>query len=244
VPLFGFSSLGELALATVLVTVGSAAQGSVGFGLALLTAPILVWIDPRLVPAPLTLAVTVLLALTAHRERHAIDVRGVGWILLGRLPGTWLGATALVGLTTRALTVGLGLLVLLGVGISLLSVRPPRKPVLLSAAGVVSGVMGTTAALGGPAIAILYQHERGELVRSTLAAVFLIGAGMSLTALVLIGRLGLAEVELAAGLLPGILLGFFLSRGTGAWLDRGRTRNAVLLLSALSGAVSVVRGLS
>jgi len=242
--MLGFSSTEALALATVIVTIGSAAQGSVGFGLALLTAPLLEWIDPRLVPAPLILAVTVLLALTALRERHAIDLRGLGWILLGRVPGTFLGAVALTGLTARALTVALGLLVLVGVGISLLSLRIPRRPATLSAAGVVSGVMGTTAALGGPAVAILYQHERGDTVRSTLASVFLIGAFMSLTALALIGRLGRAEIELSLGLLPGILLGFVLSRGTGAWLDQGHTRTAVLLLSAVSGLLSVIRGLT
>jgi uncharacterized membrane protein YfcA len=186
----------------------------------------------------------VLLFLTALRERHAIDVRGVGWLLLGRVPGTIAGAAALRALTARALTVGLGLLVLLGVGLSLLSLRVSRKPVTLSVAGAVSGVMGTTAALGGPAVALLYQRERGDLVRSTLATVFLMGAFMSLSALFAIGRLGMLELELALGLLPGMVLGFVLSRRTGAWLDKGRTRDAVLLLAGLSGLFSIYRGLT
>lgn len=242
--MLGFASTGSFALAVAIVGVGSALQGSIGFGLALLTAPLLEWIDPRLVPGPLVIAVTVLLALTAHRERHAIDSRGLGWILAGRVPGTVIGALALTGLTARALTVSLGVLVLLGVGISLLSLRLPRTPGILSFAGFVSGMMGTTAALGGPAVAILYQHERGEMVRSTLATYFLIGAFMSISALYLIGRLGKLELELGVALLPGILGGFLPSRGTGAWLDRGRTRTAVLLLSGLAGLASVIRGLS
>jgi uncharacterized protein len=242
--MLGFASPESFALAVAIVGVGSAVQGSIGFGLALLTAPLLEWVDPRLVPGPLILAVTVLLALTAHRERHAIDARGLGWILLGRVPGTVVGALALTGLTARALTVSLGLLVLIGVGISLLSLRLERTPRMLSFAGLVSGMMGTTAALGGPAVAILYQHERGEMVRSTLATYFLIGAFMSLGALYFIGRLGRAEVELGVALLPGIVGGFLLSRGAGAWLDRGRTRTAVLLLSGLAGLASVIRGLS
>jgi uncharacterized protein len=242
--MLGFQSIGSLALAAAIVGVGSAAQASIGFGLALLTAPLLEWVDPRLVPGPLIIAVTVLLALTAHRERQAIDARGVGWILAGRIPGTVLGALALTAMTARALTVSLGVLVLIGVGISLLSLRVPRTPGMLSFAGLVSGMMGTTAALGGPAVAILYQHERGPVVRSTLAAYFLIGAFMSLGALYVIGRLGRAELELGVALLPGIIAGFLLSRGTGAWMDGGRTRTAVLLLSGLAGLTSVIRGLT
>ena len=242
--MLGFESSVSLALAVAIVGVGSALQASIGFGLALLTAPLLEWVDPRLVPGPLIIAVTVLLALTAHRERQAIDARGVGWILAGRVPGTVLGAIALTSMTSRALTVSLGLLVLLGVGLSLLSLRVPRTPGLLSFAGLISGMMGTTAALGGPAVAILYQHERGPMVRSTLAAYFLVGAFMSLGALYLIGRLGRVELALGVALLPGIVGGFLLSRGMGAWMDRGRTRTAVLLLSGLAGLASVIRGLS
>jgi uncharacterized membrane protein YfcA len=242
--MLGFASTGSLVLAIAIVGAGSVVQGSVGFGLALLTAPLLEWVDPRLVPGPLIIAVTVLLAATAHRERQAIDARGIGWILAGRVPGTLIGALALAGLTARALTVSLGVLVLIGVGISLLAVRVPRTPGMLSFAGFVSGMMGTTAALGGPAVAILYQHERGPMVRSTLATYFLIGAFMSLGALYFIGRLGHAELKLGVALLPGIIGGFLLSRGMGAWMDGGRTRRAVLWLSGLAGLASVIRGLS
>src|SRR5690606_17755869 len=42
----------QLILALVVLFVGSAIQGSVGFGLNLFAAPLLVLIDPGLVPAP------------------------------------------------------------------------------------------------------------------------------------------------------------------------------------------------
>jgi uncharacterized membrane protein YfcA len=239
----GFASTAELVLAILLVAIGATLQGSIGFGFALLSAPFLEWINPRLVPGPLVLVVTVLLVLTALRERQAVDFRGIGWVLAGRVPGTVLGALALTGLTGRALTVALGMLVLLAVGLSLLNVNLPRRPPLLVFAGIVSGVMGTTAALGGPAVAILYQRERPELMRSTLATYFLVGALLSLPALAYVGRLGQQEVELAVLLLPGILLGFVASNRTGRYLDGSRTRALVLLVAGLAGAVGVVRGL-
>lgn len=241
--MYGFASSTEVALAIAIVTVGGALQGSVGFGFALLSAPLLEWINPRLVPGPLVLAVTVLLVLTALRERQSIDFRGIGWVLAGRAPGTLIGAAALSGMSERALTILLGALVLVAVGLSLLEFELPRKPGFLLAAGLVSGVMGTTASLGGPAVAILYQRERPELVRSTLATFFLMGALMSLPALAWVGRLGVEELKLALVLIPGILLGFALSGRTGRYLHGGRTRAAVLWVAGLAGATGVVRGL-
>jgi uncharacterized membrane protein YfcA len=208
-----------------------------------LSAPILGLVEPRLVPGPLIFAVTLLLALTAWRERSAVDLKGLGWVLGGRVPGTALGALALTRLGERALATALGLLVLVAVAISMRSVRLQRKPWLLLLAGLVSGLMGTTAALGGPAIAVLYQHERGDLVRSTLATYFLVGALMSMVALALVGRLGGREITMGLGLMPGILVGFAASRWTSRWLDRGRTRAAVLLVAAIAGLSSVLHGI-
>jgi uncharacterized protein len=241
--MLGFDSLNAWLVSTAIVTTGAALQGSAGFGFALLSAPILGLVEPRLVPGPLIVAVTLLLALTAWRERSAVDLKGLGWVLGGRVPGTALGALALTRLGERALATALGFLVLVAVAISIRSVRLVRTPGLLVLAGVVSGLMGTTAALGGPAIAVLYQHERGDLVRSTLATYFLVGAAMSMAALALIGRLGGREVVMGLGLMPGILVGFGASRWTSRWLDRGRTRTAVLLVAAIAGLSSVLHGI-
>jgi uncharacterized membrane protein YfcA len=241
--LLGFPSLGEWLVASAIVATGAALQGSAGFGFALLSSPILGFVDRNLVPGPLIVAVTLLLGLTAWRERSAVDLKGLGWVLGGRLPGTVLGAVGLKLLSERALTTALGLLVLFAVVLSLGAVRLERRPPLLVAAGVVSGLMGTTAALGGPAVAVLYQHERGALVRATLATYFLVGAMMSITALALVGRLGERELALAVGLMPGVACGFWCSRWTSRWLDRGYTRIAVLVIAGLAGLGSVIHGL-
>jgi uncharacterized membrane protein YfcA len=103
--------------------------------------------------------------------------------------------------------------------------------------------MGTSSGLGGPAVAVLYQNEPGDRVRSTLAGYFLIGAVMSLAALAWAGRMGRAEATLSVGLLPGIVVGFLASRKSSAWLDRGRTRGAVLVVAAVAGVASIARGL-
>ena len=241
--MLGFTSLTEFLLASLIVAIGSALQSSVGFGFALMSAPVLAFIDPKLVPGPLIIAVTLLLVLTAVREHQSMDLTGIGWVLFGRVPGTVLAIVALDAMSERGITIGLGVLVLVAVAISLLRVNLPRTPPLLTMAGLISGLMGTTSGLGGPAVAVLYQHEPGSRVRSTLAGYFLIGAIMSISALAFAGRLGRAEATLSLGLLPGILIGFLSARKTSEWLDRGRTRTAVLLVAAIAGGASIVKGL-
>ena len=67
---------------------GFTLQGAVGFGMGLLSSPVFMLIDPRLVPGPVLASTMVFtLALTA-RERHAIDVRGFRWAMIGRVVGT------------------------------------------------------------------------------------------------------------------------------------------------------------
>jgi uncharacterized membrane protein YfcA len=106
-----------------------------------------------------------------------------------------------------------------------------------------SGFAGTIASVGAPPMAIVYQHESGPRIRGTLSAFFVIGTVMSIGALILVDRLGASEVALALKMLPGLLLGFAISRRLALVLDRGHTRNAVLMLASMGGLVLILREL-
>ncbi len=112
-------------------------------------------------------------------------------------------------------------------------------PVVLFGAGAASGFMATAAGLGGPPVALVYQRESGLRLRGTLAAYFIVGSMLSLVALALVGRFGADELRLSVFLVPGTALGYFMSRPAAAYLDAGRTRAAVLTVSALT-ALSVI----
>ena len=59
----------------------STMQGMVGFGMALVAAPLLALIDPALVPIPLLVVTTGHSVLTVGREHGATDWPGVGWAI-------------------------------------------------------------------------------------------------------------------------------------------------------------------
>lgn len=234
----------EFLVAIVAVTIGAILQGTVGFGLGLVAAPILVLIDTALVPGPLLFCALILTFLLTGREFRSVDVRGLTWALIGRLPGVVLGAAAIAIIARERIALLFGVLILI---VSAISAAGPRLGVTrrtLMGAGALSGFMATTISVGGPPMALLYQHDAGNRIRGTLSGYFVAGAGMSLAALAVVGRFGWTEVRLAGSLIPGVVLGFVLSRKLAAKIDRGRTRVAVLVVSVLAGLVVLVRAIN
>jgi hypothetical protein len=230
-------------VAGAVVLVGAVVQGAAGFGLGLLAAPVVALLDPTLVPVALLVVTAALPLLTLARERAHVDWRGVGWAMGGRLPGTALGAWAVAALSARAIGVAVALAVLAGVGASLVRWRPAPTPRALVVGGFVSGASGTATSIGGPPVALLYQHAPGPQVRATLGAFFFLGIVVSLVVLTATGQVHAPAVLAGVCLLPAMGLGFALSGPLRAVVDRGRTRPVVLALAGVSAAVLLVRSL-
>lgn len=236
-------SASVVALLVLVVVVGATVQGIVGLGLNLVSAPVVTMLAPTLMPElPLVLAV-VLPFFTLAREREDIDWGGLGWVLSARVPGTALGLLFLSLLSDRAVAVAVALMVLLAVLLTLRSVEVPVRPATLGTAGLLSGLAGTATSIGGPPVAILYQHRPAEQIRATLAVMFTVGAGMSLVGIWLSGRFDAAVLPLAVVLVPCLFLGAWAgSRLRGAVPESG-IRYAVLAVCAGSAVVLLVRSL-
>ncbi len=232
-------TISEWLLATVVLLVGTVIQGSVGFGVALLGAPVLFWIDPALIPGPMLVVGMALPFMILLRERRSLDVHGMGWALPGQLGGAALAALVLARIPADSLSLIFGLLVLFAVALSVFAGAPRPTPGRLLAAGSMSGFMATATSIGGPPLALVYQAAPGGRLRATLSAIFVVGGVGSLTALAVIGRFGMTEFLAGLSLLPGALLGFWLSGFTARALDRSWLRPAVLAVSAVAGAAAV-----
>lgn len=230
---------GTLLLAGLVVLAGAVVQGFVGFGLGLLAAPLLALLEPSLVPVPLLLVASLTSVLAVVREHRHTDWRGVGWVVVGRVPGTLVGLAAVLLLSPRWFGILVGLSVLACVGLSLVSWRPQPTTRALLVAGVVSGATATSATIGGPPIALVYQHSKGPEVRATLGACFLIGSALSVAALATAGRVGPEQLRAALVLVPFLLAGFVLSGPARRWLDVRWLRPGVLGVSA-AGAVLLI----
>lgn len=228
-------------LAGLVVALGALVQGAVGYGMALVAAPLLALVDPALVPVPLIMLGAGHSVLAVLRERRHADWAGVGWAMLGRLPGTGLGVLAVVALSQQVFSLVVGICVLAFVLLSLLTWQPRLGPCSLVLAGLASGVGGTAAGIGGPPIALLYQRATGPLVRSTIGAYFVLGSVTSIAALAAAGQVTGDALVSAAELAPFLLSGFLLSGPARHVLDRGWTRHAVLAVAAASAVLLIGR---
>ncbi|MFC5994273.1 TSUP family transporter [Pseudonocardia hispaniensis] len=224
----------EVVAAGLVVAFGALVQGTVGFGLALVAAPLLAIIDPAFVPVPMILLAASHAVLAAAREHRATDWRGVAWAMAGRVPGAALGALAVALLPARGFAILVAVSVLACAGMSVVHTRLRPTAAALLAAGLVSGASGTATSIGGPPVALVYQHETGPRVRSTLGAYFALGAVLSLLFLGMAGQVQPSALRDGALMLPFMLGGFLLSGPARRVLDHGWTRPAVLALTVLS----------
>ncbi|WP_432923890.1 sulfite exporter TauE/SafE family protein [Microbispora sp. CA-135349] len=233
-----------LLIGGVAVFIGAIVQGGVGFGLGLVAAPLITLLDPAVMPGAVQVVNMTMPLLTLAGEWRRAEWRGAGFALLGRLPGSAIGALVVVYVSTAALGVLVGVMVLVAVVLTARAVSVPRNGATLTAAGFLSGITGTATGIGGPPIALVYQSARGPQIRATLAMFFCVSAAQSLVILAVLGRLPGRALAAGAALVPFVLLGFAASGPLRRYLDGGRVRTAVLTVAAVSACALLGQSLA
>jgi uncharacterized membrane protein YfcA len=230
-------------LCVAIVFLGSALQASIGVGLGLLAAPTLSLIDPAFIPGAIVVCVVPLTVGMTVREHRHIDRSGLVPAVIGRFTGVVIGAWLVARMGQGGIAVVVGLSVLLAVVGSLTGLRfmPSRRN--LYVAGTASGFSGTVAGVGGPPMALTYQHSDPRTLRATLATFNMIGSAFTIPSLLIAGVIGRRELQLALLLVPGVLLGLWIGQFTIARLPPERVRPFVLIVCAASAVVLLARQL-
>ena len=222
------------------VAFGGLLQGSTGVGFALVVSPVLALLAPNLVPGCVLILMLPLNVYVAHREWRAIDWRGVSWITLGRCAGGVVGLGVLAVLSAAALRLFVGIATLLTAFGSMLTSDFALRPTVFIGAGIITGITETATGIGGPPMALVYQHQPGPVLRATLAVCFLLGELLSLLLLALSGRLDEGQISAAIRLLPALVAGGLVSRWSHGRVDGRPMRLAMLGFAIVSGIVCLV----
>lgn len=232
----------EVTIIAVALLGASTLQSSIGFGMGMLAAPIIGVIDPSLLPGTIVLLAVLVTAVGTWKERRDLDLRGAGWALTGRIPGSLLGAWLVAILSPDALAWVVAVVVLAGVGMAFAGWAPHPGRRNLMVAGLASGVMGTSTSIGGAPMALIWQGSHGPRLRGTMSAFFLIGSLISAGALIVVGAVTPQTYQLVVWMIPIVLFGYLLSRFINRVLDRLRLRLTALIASA-GGAVLLIGAL-
>lgn len=193
------------------VTLAAALQASIGFGMGMLAAPVVAIVDPQLLPGTLIILAVVVTLMVVLTERQHVDLRGTGWALFGRVPGTVAGALMVAALPERGLAVLLAAVVLVGIALSTAGWAPRPDRTNLVVAGAASGLLGTATSIGGPPMALIWQGKQGAGLRGSMSTFFLVGSALSVAVLALTGSITHEILVVVVFLAPAPILGFGLS---------------------------------
>lgn len=225
----------EIAIAAFVIFIGSYVQSSIGFGLAIIAAPVLFFIDPLYVPAPITVSAFTLSLANAAKHWHSISFEGLKFAIIGRVPGTVVGGLLLFWISVEQLALWLGISVIGAVVLSVSGAVFKPTPSALFSAGFISGFMGTSSSIGGPPMALVLQHEENDFIRANMAAFFCVSCLMSLVMLSTIDRFGMEHILISLPLMPVTLLGYWVAMKTLHKISHRNLRIASLLLCTVAG---------
>jgi uncharacterized membrane protein YfcA len=222
---------------------GAFVQSSISFGMAVVAAPFIIVLAPDLMPGSLLVTSFSLPVVQLVHGARDIAWRPLSWALGARLLVMPLGVAAVALLSVRAISVVVGVLILLTVAASLstLDLRPtPRNS---AGAGAIAGFSGTAASIGGPFLALVLQHERPQRLRATMALFFLVGATMAVAGLLVAGEFTLDQLWAGLAWIPFMAAGYAVAAPLRARLDPLRLRRAVLAFCVVAGVSVIVRAL-
>jgi len=233
-----------MAVAFLIVVLGTLVQVGLGMGFGLVAAPLLALIDPVLVPVPAIFMGMLSSFCAAVPARRSIRWGEIGIGMAGRFIGVLLATLVLISVTDRKLfmlTFGVLIACALLLSVSGWQLKFSRRN--LFGMANLSGFMATITSVGGPPMALLYQERPAVDARPTLAAFFAIGGVLSLASLYLSGWAGWHETLAALVLLPPMLVGVLIARRLHGRFDN-RYRPALMVLSALAATMLIYRGLN
>lgn len=226
------------------LALGAFVQRTTGFGMAVVGAPLILLQAPDLVPVVLIFYGLLVSCLVVRRYWQQITMSDISTALIGKIPGTILGVWLLVVAPMATLELLIAGIVLFAVVVTLFRLRLPVTPASLFGAGLVSGIFGSVAAIGGPPMVLLMHGMPMERLRGSLAAFFLISSFMTLAALAVAGQVSGWRLGVSLSFLPLVVAGHALGAALAPHIPRGLLQAVSLGLCALAALSLLVKALS
>lgn len=164
----------------IVTFVATLIRSTFGFGESLVAVPLLILFIPVEVAVPLSVLMSVLIALVVVVQDHAhIHVSSAKWLIIFAVLGIPIGILILLYADELWLKIGLGMLIISYSLYALLAQKGLKlesdNKVLLFACGFLSGIFGGAYGVNGPPL-VVYGNIRGwgaKDFRATLQAYFL-----------------------------------------------------------------------
>ncbi len=223
--------------------IGCAVQTALGFGMAIIAAPIIVIFRPEWVPAILTIIAFFVSGQNALSQRVHIQWQSILPPMISRIPGTFIGAWILTQVPAQGLQLMVAGMVFIAIFITAFAKPFAATRRNLSVAGFISGFTGSTTSIGGPPMALVMQHGKSHNTRANLSVYFTYGCVLSLASYQLLGIMT-ADIWLAGlSFIPVAIAGYIVGSFGRGWVD-SRFRPILLVICSISALVALYGALT
>ncbi len=233
--------ISSLVIANCVVVLGSLVQTSTGMGFAMIAAPLLTLISLDFVPGPMLFINLFLSLLMLGDGRANVVQKEVALLLPTILVGTVVGAAVVMLVPTETLGILFALLILVAVGITMFARALALTSRNLAICGVAVGVMGTATGIPGAPLVVLYQNERIEKTRPTMALVFTFSYVSSLVALSFAGAFTVNHALLGLLILPGLILGYVVGKRVRGFMTKAVGRFVMLSIASIGAVLLLIK---
>ena len=231
----------------VIVLGASTIQALFGFGFGLISVPLMIFFVDLPTAVVTATAVSTVSCAVQWWESRAVQAREmtqrlVCSALIGMPFGLWL----LLNLDTRVMKAILGVVVLIGVFLSIKGFDLQQLPKSFDyAMGVVSGVLSTATSTNGPPLVFLLhaRHFSPQDFRAVLNRVFTFLNFLTLVIFAFAGKLTADALRLALFSIPVMGIGVFLGTRLRTRINPEHFRNLVIGLLTLSGLSAITNAI-
>jgi len=229
------------AYALFIVLIATLIRSAFGFGEALGAVPLLAFLIPLRLAAPLAVLISITVAaIVVVQDWKKIHVHSATWLIFSSLVGIPFGLLLLMSSHQRAVKGALAVIIILFAAYSLfartkLELRTDNRAWLF-AAGFCAGVLGGAYGMNGPPLAMYGSLRRWPPAsfRATLQGYFLPASLAGMTGYWLAGLWTPLVNRFYLLSLPGVLVGIFLGR----WINR-RLNARHFLLYVHAGLIAI-----
>jgi len=234
-------SIESFLLANFIILVSSILQMATGVSIGMIIVPFLAMISYELIPAPIVFASIVLTIMMAYKGRANIDTKNLPQIGLGMFIGIFVALFILINTNFKYLGLVYAIFILISIFISIKIKTFTLNYKINYIGGFLAGVMGTTAAVGGQILALLFQNHKLESIKATLSFLYTLFSIAMLIIFYYYDRFTYHDMVLGFYMMPGFLIGYFISKYFVHYFNPKYTKTVVLSMATLGSVILIVK---
>ena len=236
----------RLAIAAAATLAGSTVFSAIGFGIGMVSIPILLLaFDAQTAVVVLNTVEVPLSVLMVWQNRRHLERGEILPITIAGLAGAIVGAFVLAASAERPLRISIIALIVVLTAVTALNLRAgmPMPRFLGPVIGFLVGLMLTALGVGGPLLALymLARQWRRDAIRGSMSLLFLFVMPAAVAGYAITGLYDAERLTLTAATLAPVIAGFFLGSRIARAMNERVFRIAAIAVIAATSTVVLVR---